>query len=158
MLWAGSDTQKLIDKDNFAFIPGELISDPILIKRILLEEATAENNNLVTLDIDYKAAFDKVPYFIKEMALRRLGVPEKGIDMWCKHDATRKQKVRTAYGLTDGIHPRCGAFGQGAEESPMGFVALLSWACDYIFEDKKRIDPYMYNTGTRKIPLSKTIF
>ena len=26
------------------------------------------------LDVDYTAAFDKVPYFIKQMSLRRLGV------------------------------------------------------------------------------------
>ena len=56
---------KLLDKDNFAFIPGEFISDPILLKRLLLEDAQWFQTVLITLDVDYKAAFDKVPYFIK---------------------------------------------------------------------------------------------
>ena len=122
----------LIDKDYFAFMKGKTTTDAILIKRLMLEEAKREKKSLITLDIDYKAAFDKVPYFIKEMSLRRMGLPEEGIKLWCIHDKTRTQKVRTAYGLTKGVHPYCGAFGQGAEESPMGFVSLMSWKCDYI--------------------------
>jgi hypothetical protein len=102
----------LIDKDNFAFMPGKFISDPIIIKRMLLEDAVWLKKTLITLDVDYKAAFDKVPYFIKEMSLRRLGVPESGISLWCAHDQSRKQYVRASYGLTEGPHPRCGARGR----------------------------------------------
>ena len=36
---------------------------------------------IVTLDIDYKSAFDMVPYFIKEMCLRRMGLPEEGMGL-----------------------------------------------------------------------------
>ena len=147
-----------IDKDNFAFMKGKTTTDAILIKRLMLEDAKMHKKSLITLDIDYKAAFDKVPYFIKEMSLRRLGVPEEGIKLWCIHDKTRKQKVRTAYGLTEGIHPYCGAFGQGAEESPMGFVSLMSWKCDFIEQTVDQKDPYMYNTGTKKVALTKTLF
>ena len=81
-------------------MPGKFISDPLLIKRLLLENARWLGQKLITLDVDYKAAFDKAPYFIKEMSLRRLGVPELGISMWCAYDHTRKQHARTAYGLT----------------------------------------------------------
>ena len=111
---------------------GRNISEAILIKRLMLEDARINGKAIYTLDIDYKAAFDKVTYFIKEMALRRMGLPEEGVDLWCRHDKTRKQQVRTAFGLTEEIHPRAGAFGQGAEESPMGFTSLMSWKCDYI--------------------------
>ena len=152
------DKHNYIDKDNFAFMPGKFISDPILLKRLLLEDAIWLQKTVITLDVDYKAAFDKVPYFIKEMALRRLGMPEEGIQLWCAHDQTRMQKVRTAYGLTEGVHPRCGAFGQGAEESPMGFVSLMSWKCDYIFADKTNIDPYQLQGRDKNVDLSKTIF
>ena len=154
-------SQGCIDKDNFAFIPGEFIHDPILLKRMLLEDAAWMQEALITLDVDYKAAFDKVPYFIKEMALRRMGLPEEGIALWCAHDETRQQAVRTAYGLSPNIHPRCGAFGQGGEESPMGFVALMCWKCAYIFDSshEKDFDPYLYTvTPERVIPLSKTLF
>ena len=92
------------------------------------------------------------------MSLRRMGIPEEGIALWCVHDKTRKQKVKTACGLTDGIHPYCGAFGQGAEESPMGFVSLMSWKCDYIEEKVQIKDPYMYESGGGKTALTKTLF
>lgn len=86
-------------------MPGKFISDPLLIKRLLLEDAMWLKRKLITLDVDYKAAFDKVPYFIKEMSLQRLGMPERGIAMWSAHDQTKQQHVRTAYGLTPGIKP-----------------------------------------------------
>ena len=86
----------LLDKDKFAFQPGKFIHDPILIKRALLKDAKWFKKQLITPDVDYKAAFDKVPYFIKEMSLCRLGLPERGIALWCKHDQTRQQHVRTA--------------------------------------------------------------
>lgn len=124
----------LLDKGNFAFQPGKFIHGPILIKRALLEDAKWFKKQLITLDVDYKAAFDKVPCFIKEMSLR-------------KHDQTRQQHVSTAYGLANGIHPRCGAFGQGAEESPMGFVSLMCWKCGYIYNDVEKAHPYKYTAG-----------
>ena len=90
----------VIDKDNFAFMKGKTTTDAILIKRLMLEDAKIYGKSLVTLDIDFKAAFDTVPYFAKEMSLRRMGMPEEGIRLWCMHDKTRIQKVRIAYGLT----------------------------------------------------------
>ena len=111
------------------------------------------------MDIDYNAAHDRAPYFIKEMCLRRMGMPEKGIRMWCKHDKGRTQQVRTAYGLSEGIHPQAGAFGQGAVESPMGFVSLMSWKCDYIEQKCPDKDPYVYDSGTReKLKVTKSIY
>ena len=140
-------------------MPGKFISDPLLIKRLLLEDAMWLERKLITLDVDYKTDFDKVPYFIKEMSLRRLGIPERGIAMWRAHDQTRRQQVRTAYGLTPGTKPRCGAFGQGSEESPMGFVSLMCLKCDYLFEHEDSVTPYMYSSGENEtVPLSKTLF
>ena len=99
------------------------------------------------------------------MSLQRLGVPEAGIQLWAAHDHTRKQHVRTAYGLTEGVRPRCGAFGQGAEESPMGIVSFMCWKCDYLFENEMQIDPYEYTFDrhhitreAKTIPLSKILF
>ena len=108
------DKTQSLGQRQLRFYAWEIISDPLLIKRLLLEDAMWLGKKLITLDVDYKAAFDKVPYFIKEMSLRRLGMPERGIALWSAHDQTRQQHVRTAYGLTPGVKPRCGAFGQGA--------------------------------------------
>ena len=94
------------------------------------------------------------------MALRRMGLPEEGIDLWCRHDTSRRQHVRTAFGLTEGIHPRAGAFGQGAEESPMGFTCLMSWKSDYIdAEIKEKNVGYKSENGVGdEIEISKTFF
>jgi hypothetical protein len=38
--------------------------------------------------------------------------------------------VLTAFGLTDGFTPECGAWGQGAVEAPIGWLAFMSWMQD----------------------------
>ena len=149
----------VIDKDNYAFTKGNTTTDPILIKKMILEDAIRNNKPLYTVDIDYKAAYDRVPYFMKEMCLRRMGMPEKGIKLWCKHDVLRTQFVRTAYGFSEeGVHPQAGAFGQGAVESPMGFVSLMSWKCDYIELECSEKDPYEYEWSAQHEKLVKSIF
>jgi hypothetical protein len=77
----------LLDKDNFAVMPGKFISDPLLIKRLLLEDARWLGQKHITLDVDYKAAFDKVPYFIKEIKNKIKNVPQKagGPRTWHLH-------------------------------------------------------------------------
>jgi hypothetical protein len=55
-------------------------------------------------------------------------------------------RIDTAFGLTDGIKPECGCWGQGAEESPLGWLAFMCWMSDYI-NHTKHIDPYIYTTG-----------
>ena len=86
-------------------------------------------------------------------------MPEKGIKMWCKHDKGRMQQVRTAYGLSEGIHPQAGAFGQGAVESPMGFVSLMSWTCDFIEQKCPDKDPYVYDSGSHEnLKITKSIY
>jgi hypothetical protein len=99
-----------------------------------------------------------------EMSLRRMGLPEEGIHLWCRHDQSRRQHVRTAYGLTqypgDGVHPRAGAFGQGAEESPMGFTSLISWKCDFIDAAiaGKRVGYPCHIAANTTVDISKTLF
>ena len=79
--------------------------------------------------------------------------------MWCKHDKGRMQQVRTAYGLSEGIHPQAGAFGQGAVESPMGFVSLMSWKCDFIEQKCPDKDPYVYDSGSHEnLKITKSIY
>ena len=121
-----------INPDNFAFLKGKTTSMPILITKCMMEDSKYRKKELHTAQIDLRRAYDMVPYHIKEMALRRLGLPEEGIAMWCGLDATRTIQVVTPHGLTPPIHPKCGAFAQGGEESCMGFVALMSWMSDYI--------------------------
>ena len=144
------ENKGVIDKDNYAFTKGNTTTDPILIKKMIIEDAMRNGKTVYITELDYKAAYDRVPYFIKEMCLRRMGLPEKGIALWCKHDIGRMQQVRTAYGLSEAIHPLAGAFGQGCVESPMGFVSLMSWKCDFLEQKCPEKDPYIYDNGTKE--------
>ena len=52
-------------------------------------------------------------------------------------------QVLTAYGLTDEFTPECGAWGQRAVESPMGWLTFMCWMSEYV--DKISPSPYTYN-------------
>ena len=149
---------KYINADNFAFLKGKSTSLPILIKKFALEDAKYFNKPIATLDVDLSKAYDKVPYHIKEMALRRFNLPEEGIGLWSAYDSKRRVRIRTPFGLSDAFHPECGAFAQGAEESCIGFVSLMSWASDFI-DEHGNSEPYEINTSAETTaPLNKTLF
>ena len=48
---------------------------------------------------------------VKEMALRRIGMSEEGIELWSAYDETKQVMSTTAYELTEPISPIAGAFG-----------------------------------------------
>ena len=50
-------------------------------------------------------------------------------------------QVLTAYGLTDEFTPECEAWGQGAVESPMGWLAYPS---PYIYNNKRKFNKVIY--------------
>ena len=90
------------------------------------------------------------------MTLRRMGFPEEGIELWRQYDNTRRMHVLTAYGYTDPISPECGAWGQGAVESPIGWLAFMCWMSAYV--NKKSTKPYTYNTRHQTIDITKVIY
>ena len=110
----------IIDKDNYAFLTGLSTTQPLMIKKLVLEHALHHEKSLTMMDVDFSKAYDSTEQFAKDLALRRLGFPEKALHAWQMYDDTRKMEVITAYGTTDEVHPECGAWGQGAVESPIG--------------------------------------
>ena len=70
-----------------------------------------------------------------------MGFPEEGLDLWQMYDSDRKMQVLTAYGLTDEFTPECGAWGQRAVESPMGWLAFMCWMSEYV--DKMSPSPIL---------------
>ena len=107
----------LLDKDNFGGLAGKSTVEPALIKRAILEDSIQSNKRLFMLDIDYRRAYDMVPYFIKEMALRRMGCPDELIKTWMGNDPTRKISIKTPFGLTTPLTPKAGGCAQGAEDA-----------------------------------------
>ena len=122
-------TNGVLDDDNYAFLTGRTTVQPLMIKKMILEDAKFFNKDLTMVDVDFSKAYDSTEKFAKEISLRRLGFPQEGLDLWQQYDNTRKMAVLTAHGLTDTFTPECGAWGQGAPEAPIGWLALMCWMC-----------------------------
>ena len=99
---------------------------------LIAEEWVKEKQPLYVFSQDISKAYDAVSKHIgKEIAWRRLGVPEDLIQMLLDMDRGNETVVLTAYGCTDeilgtekGIFEYERGFCQGASESPSGWVAL----------------------------------
>eukprot|EP00935_MAST-01C_sp_MAST-1C-sp1_P001249 g1249.t1 len=130
----------LIHPEHYGALHDRSTVEPILKKIMTLEDALQSNKKLVTADVDLRRAFDMVPHWAKEMALRRIGMPEEGIQLWSSFDQIKLTRSITAYGHSDTVNPIAGSFGQGAEESPLGFVAFMSWMSDYL--DTLKLEHY----------------
>ena len=107
---------KLINPDNYAFLKGKSTAMPILITKAVLEDSKFTGKEVHTLQVDLlRRAYDMVPYHIKEMSLRRMGVPEEGISLWCAYDPTSVKWRLSLLGATrNNTSLSCGAFAQGA--------------------------------------------
>ena len=69
----------LIDDDNYAFLQGLSTTEPLMIKKMVLEDAKYWGKSLCIMDIDFSKAYDSTEHFAKEISMRRMGMPEEGI-------------------------------------------------------------------------------
>jgi hypothetical protein len=112
---------KLINPDNYAFLKGKSTAMPILITKAVLEDSKFTSKEVHTL---------QVPYPIKEMSLRRMGVPEEGISLWCAYDHIREMQVitpgatRNNTSLVWSLCPRCGGILHGLRHTDVLDVRL----------------------------------
>jgi len=146
----------IIDDDNYAFLTGRTTVQPLMIKKMMLEDAAYNDKTIAMVDIDFSKAYDSTEKFAKEMSLRRLGFPEEGLDMWQQYDSNRRMSINTAYGPTEPITPECGAWGQGAPESPIGWLSLMCWMSAVV--DKEATEPYEHHTSKGIVKISKVIY
>jgi hypothetical protein len=121
---------KLISTDQYAFLAGLDCSSPLLIKKLLNDNATMTRRPLIQVLQDIHHAYDESNNAMgKEAALRRLHVPEHHIYLLAQMDKGRRVQVDTGAGLSGGIRGAAGTFHpvggwpQGGEESPAGWVA-----------------------------------
>jgi hypothetical protein len=99
---------------------------------LIAEERVHEKKPFYAFSQDISKAYDTVSRHVgKEIAWRRLGVPERFIEMLLDMDRGNRTVVVTAFGCTDellgeekGTFEYMRGFCQGASESPAGWVAL----------------------------------
>ena len=118
---------KLISPQQFAFMKGWSTSEPIIIKKLTLELSRLTKQCVLALDEDLKRAYDQTERFVKEMSLRRFGVPEDMIEWIMDFDRGNRNVVLTAYGDSDPFEAEMGAWAQGDDFSPIGWVVTMDW-------------------------------
>ena len=85
-------------------------------------------------------------------------MPEEGIQLWKQYDSSRKMQIMTAHGLTKGITLECGCWGQGAEESPYGWLAFMCWM-SVIIDNEASIHGYETGgSGMKRAKLHNIIY
>jgi len=146
----------IIDENNYAFLTGKSTMQPLMIKKMILEEAKFYNKDLTLIDVDFSKAYDSTERFAKEISLRRMGFPEEGLNLWQMYDSNRNMHILTAHGITEGFTPECGAWGQGAVESPTGWLGFMCWMSAYVEANSK--EPYIYGTEGNELAITKVIY
>ena len=64
---------------------------------------------------------------MKEMSLRRFGVPEDALDYLAEFDRDNRNLVLTAFGPGEPFEALMGAYAQGDDFSPLGWVCTMDW-------------------------------
>ena len=108
-----------------------------------MEDAEFYGKDLALASVDLQAAFDRVEKFAKEIALARTGIPDHIMDFFREMDKGKSIQALSAYGVSGRVLPETGATAQGAVESPVIFVLLMSWLCAYM-DRTKGTEPYDY--------------
>lgn len=120
---------------QFAFRSGKDCSLPLLALRAIIDHCMTHKIDVAILLQDITTTYDTAQYTMaKEAALRRWGLGEDFIALVMGTDRKRMTTVKTGHGLTSDIlggggwfHDEAG-FGQGGEESPLGWDCFFDIA------------------------------
>ena len=98
-VWEDND---LLNDMQFGFRKGRSVTAPALMASLIAEERVHEKKPFYAFSQDISKAYDTVSRHVgKEIAWRRLGVPERFIEMLLDMDRGNRTVVVTAFGCTD---------------------------------------------------------
>src|SRR5215216_1082484 len=110
--------------NNFAGLPGGSTEKPIKIINMLLEDANENKKELWILLQDLSKAYDRVDLKFLRLALQRIKIPVKCVDLIINLFTNRKNAIFTADGLTDYYDIKIG-IDQGEVISPLLWCIYL---------------------------------
>jgi hypothetical protein len=120
-----------LEENAFGFRKGRGVPQAATTMTQVIEDCNANFRECHIVALDIKRAYDSGERTtVRELALRRMGVPEAFITTMARLDACSSVQVVTGYGLSGEIgaegcfKPETG-LAQGAEESPILFVIAM---------------------------------
>ena len=142
------DKNQAISPCNSGFSSGVSTMEPIMKLRMCIDEAQRRGDPLFLNGEDLSKAFDSPERAIKDIALRRLGVPESVLQFLAGIDDGNEAHIITSYGVTydtpgleKGFEAQCGVK-QGTPEGPFIWLAVN----DIVWIEVSRIanESYIY--------------
>jgi hypothetical protein len=121
-------THNAISPVQYGFLGHRACSDAILQLLNVIEWAQWSKHDVFISSFDIKMAFDSVPREVSEMALIRLGVPQKTAEYLAHIDDDDEIRILTPYAKE---HPDADTFtshigtGQGDVHSPLIWIAVM---------------------------------
>ena len=132
----------LLQGANSAGLKLHSTGDGITLVAAAIESANIEDRELILLSQDIRRAFDSVPWHSLKLAMRRIGLPEKFIQLQMHIFERHRAHTKTAYGYTTWFHQEL-SVSQGDIPSP------LLWVLFFFFGfDLGERSPFFINPGT----------
>ena len=148
------DKNQAISPCNSGFARGVSTMEPIMKLRMCIDEAQRRGKPLYLNGEDLSKAFDSPERAIKEIALRRLGVPKSVVKFLADIDEGNEVHIITSYGVTydtpgleKGFEAQCGVK-QGTPEGPFIWLAVN----DIVWTEVSRIADEQYIYEPRRGP------
>ena len=148
------DAHKSICSCNTGFARNVSTVEPIMKLRMCIDHALRRGKPLFLNGEDLSKAFDSPERAIKDIALRRLGVPESVVDFLVSLDEGNEVQIITKYGVTydtpgleKGFEAQCGVK-QGTPEGPFVWLAVS----DIVWTEVERISTEAHQYEARKGP------
>src|SRR4051812_6569966 len=141
---------KVLTGGNFAGLPGGSCNPPIAILEAIINDAQKHDKCLFLFQQDISKAFDSMDTNMLRLAMERLKIPKRFIDLTLEFFSDRTNKIITAYGNTDPYEVQMG-IDQGEVLSPLLWVIYLDPLLTVL--NRENIAPYCIDADN-SIPVS----
>jgi hypothetical protein len=135
---------------NFAGLPGGSCNPTIAILEAIVNDAQKHDKPLFLFQQDISKAFDSMDTNMLRLAIERLRIPKRFIDLTLEFFSNRTNQIITAFGNTDPYDVQMG-IDQGEVLSPLLWVIYLDPLLTVL--NRENIDPYRIDADN-SIPVS----
>ena len=105
------------------------------MKELTYDTARLSNTPLATFDNDAKACYDRIIMKVALLLARRMGLPLQTTKWMAETTAEMRNRVKTAYGISNDSFLRKHGPGQGNRMAPALWIVVSSFAFDELEEN-----------------------